>query len=105
MLDKNIRNMWEGTAYRVAKETGIKESTARDFLKGRTEYKTISVDNAIKLAKSVGMSVEELYSKIYGNDQQVILFKENKKVVYMRDNACYNCKCKKEMAIQAKGGK
>ena len=47
----------------------IKESTARDFLKGRTEYKTISVDNAIKLAKSVGMSVEELYSKIYGNDQ------------------------------------
>ena len=69
MLDKNIRSMWEGTAYRVAKETGIKESTARDFLKGRTEYKTISVDNAIKLAKSVGMSVEELYRKIYGNDQ------------------------------------
>ena len=80
MLDKNIRNMWEGTAYRVAKETGIKESTARDFLKGRTEYKTISVDNAIKLAKSVGMSVEELYSKIYENDQLVeyILKKESK---------------------------
>lgn len=69
MLDKNIRNMWEGTAYRVAKETGIKESTARDFLKGKTEYKKMSVENAIKLAKSVGLSVEELFNKIYRNDQ------------------------------------
>ena len=69
LLDKNIRDMWNGTAYRVSKETKVAESTVRDFFKGKTEYRKMSVENAIKLAKSVGMSVEELFNAIYRNDQ------------------------------------
>ena len=38
-------------------------------------------------------------------NRSFFFYKKNKIGIYMRDDACYNCKCKKEMAIKAKGGK
>ena len=49
------------TPYRLAKDTGIAYSTLADIISGKTDIKCVSAQVLYKLAKGLGMSMEELY--------------------------------------------
>ena len=54
------------TGYRVAKLSGIPQSTIAKMQSGQKEFDGMSVRNATKLANVFGMTVDEMYAKLEG---------------------------------------
>ncbi len=52
----------------LVRDTNISRSTLVDIFKGVTELKKTSLENAVAIAKVLGMTVDELYNKLYGRD-------------------------------------
>lgn len=55
------------TAYRLNKEHRIPTNTVNDLCSGKTEFKNVRVGTALKLAKVLGMSIEEIYNYMENN--------------------------------------
>ena len=58
LISKNV------SINKLAKETDIATMTISDLC-NKTEFGNTSTKNAIKIAKYLGMTVEELYCKVY----------------------------------------
>lgn len=52
------------TGYRVAKLSGIPQSTIAKMQSGQKDYEGMSVRNAVKLAAVFNLSVEEMMAKL-----------------------------------------
>lgn len=57
---KAFKDFWSGSAYNLAKKADVPEQTVRDLINGNTEYGKMSVANAVKLASTIGASVEDI---------------------------------------------
>lgn len=62
---KAFKDFWSGSAYGLAKKADVPEQTVRDLINGNTEYGKMSVTNAVKLASTIGASVEDIYHSLY----------------------------------------
>lgn len=66
MTFSELLNEYNLTGYRVAKLSGIPQSTIAKMQSGQKEFDGMSVRNATKLANVFGMTVDEMYAKIEG---------------------------------------
>ena len=66
MTFAELMKEYELTGYRVAKLSGIPQSTIAKMQSGQKEFDGMSVRNATKLANVFGMTVDEMYAKIEG---------------------------------------
>ena len=66
MTFAELMKEYELTGYRVAKLSGIPQSTIAKMQSGQKEFDGMSVRNATKLAKVFGMTVDEMYAKLEG---------------------------------------
>lgn len=66
MTFAELMKEYEVTGYRVAKLSGIPQSTIAKMQSGQKEFDGMSVRNATKLANVFGMTVDEMYAKIEG---------------------------------------
>ena len=66
MKFSELLNEYNLTGYRVAKLSGIPQSTIAKMQSGQKEFDGMSVRNATKLANVFGMTVDEMYAKIEG---------------------------------------
>lgn len=66
MTFSELMKEYELTGYRVAKLSGIPQSTIAKMHSGQKEFDGMSVRNATKLANVFGMTVDEMYAKIEG---------------------------------------
>lgn len=64
-MAKAFKDFWPGSAYSLAKKADVPEQTVRDLINGNTEYGKMSVANAVKLASTIGASVEDIYHSLY----------------------------------------
>lgn len=64
-MTKAFKDFWPGSAYSLAKKADVPEQTVRDLINGNTEYGKMSVTNAVKLASTIGASVEDIYHSLY----------------------------------------
>lgn len=64
-MAKAFKDFWPGSAYSLAKKADVPEQTVRDLINGNTEYGKMSVTNAVKLASTIGASVEDIYHSLY----------------------------------------
>lgn len=64
-MAKAFKDFWSGSAYSLAKKADVPEQTVRDLINGNTEYGKMSVTNAVKLASTIGASVEDIYHSLY----------------------------------------
>lgn len=64
-MAKAFKDFWPGSAYSLAKKAAVPEQTVRDLINGNTEYGKMSVTNAVKLASTIGASVEDIYHSLY----------------------------------------
>ena len=64
-MAKDFKDFWPGSAYSLAKKADVPEQTVRDLINGNTEYGKMSVTNAVKLASTIGASVEDIYHSLY----------------------------------------
>ena len=49
----------------MTRDSQLPRSTVDDIVKGNTEFKNMSVKNAMRLAKALNMTIDELFVKIY----------------------------------------
>lgn len=66
MTFAELMKEYELTGYRVAKLSGIPQSTIAKMQSGQKEFDGMSVRNATKLANVFGMTVDEMYVKLEG---------------------------------------
>ena len=66
MTFSELLNEYNLTGYRVAKLSGIPQSTIAKMHSGQKEFDGMSVRNATKLANVFGMTVDEMYAKLEG---------------------------------------
>lgn len=66
MTFSELLNEYNLTGYRVAKLSGIPQSTIAKMQSGQKEFAGMSVRNATKLANVFGMTVDEMYAKLEG---------------------------------------
>lgn len=66
MTFSELLNEYNLTGYRVAKLSGIPQSTIAKMQSGQKEFDGMSVRNATKLANVFGMTVDEMYAKLEG---------------------------------------
>lgn len=66
MTFAELMKEYELTGYRVAKLSGIPQSTIAKMHSGQKEFDGMSVRNATKLANVFGMTVDEMYAKLEG---------------------------------------
>lgn len=66
MTFAELMKEYEVTGYRVAKLSGIPQSTIAKMQSGQKEFDGMSVRNATKLANVFGMTVDEMYAKLEG---------------------------------------
>lgn len=66
MTFAELMKEYELTGYRVAKLSGIPQSTIAKMQSGQKEFDGMSVRNATKLANVFGMTVDEMYAKLEG---------------------------------------
>lgn len=45
--------------------SGVAVMTVNDLKKGKTHFKKVNVETALKLSKALNMSVEEIYKYLY----------------------------------------
>lgn len=64
MTFAELMKEYELTGYRVAKLSGIPQSTIAKLATGQKDYEGMSVRNAVKLAAVFNLSVEEMMSKL-----------------------------------------
>lgn len=69
----NAKNM---SGKKLSTLTNISTSTIYDLKNGKTDFHKCSVENAIKIAIALNMSVEELYNNLYRSpNESVVLAK------------------------------
>ena len=73
----NILESRNITPYRLAKDTGIPYSTLSDIVSGKTDLKSVSAQVLYKLAKGLGMTMEELYEG-QQSDTKLFLYNEGR---------------------------
>lgn len=78
MLDQILESK-KITPYRLSKDTGIPYSTLADIVSGKTSVKSLSAQVLYKLAKGLGMTMEELYEDT-GSDNTMYLYNEGRSV-------------------------
>ena len=66
MTFSELLNEYNLTGYRVAKLSGIPQSTIAKMHSGQKEFDGMSVRNATRLANVFGMTVDEMYAKLEG---------------------------------------
>lgn len=66
MTFAELMKEYELTGYRVAKLSGIPQSTIAKMQSGQKEFDGMSVRNATKLANVFDMTVDEMYAKLEG---------------------------------------
>lgn len=66
MTFAELMKEYELTGYRVAKLSGIPQSTIAKMQSGQKEFDGMSVRNATKLANVFGMTVDEMHAKLEG---------------------------------------
>ena len=64
MTFAELMKEYELTGYRVAKLSGIPQSTIAKMQSGQKDYEGMSVRNAVKLAAVFNLSVEEMMAKL-----------------------------------------
>ena len=65
------------TKYRLSKLSGIPYTTINDICSGKADIKKCSVDNVYRIAKALGVTVEELLKPYYIDRPDFELFKSN----------------------------
>ena len=65
------------TKYRLSKLSGIPYTTINDICSGKADIKKCSVDNVYRIAKVLGVTVEELLEPYYIDRPDFELFKSN----------------------------
>lgn len=65
------------TKYRLSKLSGIPYTTINDICSGKADIKKCSVDNVYRIAKALGVTVEELLEPYYIDRPDFELFKSN----------------------------
>lgn len=71
------------TPYRLSKDTGIPYSTLSDIVSGKTAIQSISAQVLYKLAKGLGMTMEEVYEGT-GLSSELYLYNEGRLIsIYM----------------------
>jgi len=65
MLFKELLAAKNMSAYRLVILSGVPKTTIMSLTRGDRLFKNITVDNAIKIAKALDMSVEDIYQVMY----------------------------------------
>lgn len=58
LKEKNI------SAFRLSKDSGVPNATISDLKLQKTSFGKMRVDNAYKIAKSLGMQIEDIIEKL-----------------------------------------
>lgn len=62
---QTIDSLTNKTIAQLTRDSQLPRSTVDDILKGNTEFKNMSVKNAMRLGKALNMTIDELFGKIY----------------------------------------
>jgi plasmid maintenance system antidote protein VapI len=57
------------SATSLSKISGVPKTTVMSLSRGERSFKNITVENAIRITKALGSSVEEIYDAINGGNQ------------------------------------
>lgn len=69
MLFKELLESKKMSAYKLMSLSGVPKTTIMSLTRGDRLFKNITVDNAIKIAKALDMSVEDIYQLMYQQNQ------------------------------------
>ena len=75
MLINEQLEMQKMTKYRLSKDSGVPQATINDICSGKADIKKCSVDNVYRIAKALGVTVEELLKPYYIDRPDFELFK------------------------------
>lgn len=78
MNPNEYRKMWNLTQEDLARQAGISVRTLRDIETRATSIGSIKVDTAVRLARAMGITVDELIGEVFEVDEKLIYEKDFK---------------------------